>query len=175
MKKDDPDQDRDKSGFDPEIDDRCRVLILGSYPGKDSLKKRQYYGHEKNQFWRLIGDLIGKELIDLPYEERMKTLKDNHIGLWDVYLSVERKGSLDSAIKKPVLNDFSRLKEMCPELKIICFNGKKAGKHSSDLEKLGYDTITLLSSSPANAIKYEIKLSDWKRMEGYLMIGGVSK
>ena len=41
------------AGADP------RILILGSFPGEESLKRKQYYGHPRNQFWRIMGDLFG--------------------------------------------------------------------------------------------------------------------
>ena len=40
--------------FDPVIDDQSKIIILGSMPGEESLKKNQYYGNPKNQFWKII-------------------------------------------------------------------------------------------------------------------------
>lgn len=46
------------------------LLILGSFPGRRSLEKREYYAHPRNQFWRIIESLfcIGRHL---PCGERM--------------------------------------------------------------------------------------------------------
>ena len=40
--------------FAPIADESCKVLILGTMPGVMSLKKQQYYGFERNAFWRII-------------------------------------------------------------------------------------------------------------------------
>ena len=44
----------------------------------------QYYAHPRNQFWRLIGDLIGEPMVGRPYEVRLARLLAHRIGLWDV-------------------------------------------------------------------------------------------
>ena len=48
-----------KHAFDPVIDAGTRVLILGSLPGERSLARGQYYAHPQNQFWRLVGEVLG--------------------------------------------------------------------------------------------------------------------
>ena len=63
-----------KRAFAPVADDRTRVLVLGSLPGDASLKAEQYYAHPQNGFWRLIGDVIGREIAALPYLERLAAL-----------------------------------------------------------------------------------------------------
>ena len=79
-----------KRAFDPVVDARTRLLILGSLPGDASLKAGQYYGHPQNGFWRLIGGVIGVDLVALPYPERLEALKGAGVGLWDVIAEAER-------------------------------------------------------------------------------------
>jgi len=63
-------------GFPPIADDNTHTLILGSFPGVASLVATQYYAHPRNQFWRLVGSVIGEPLNELPYDERvLKLLK----------------------------------------------------------------------------------------------------
>ena len=40
--------------FKPVADRRSRVLILGSMPGPEALRKRQDYGFEANPFWHIL-------------------------------------------------------------------------------------------------------------------------
>jgi len=151
--------------FAPVIAPDTRVLILGSFPGDASLAAQHYYAHPRNQFWRLLSAIIGEELIGLDYTSRLERLLAHHIGLWDVIATCERSGSLDTAIRNPQFNDFEKLRERCPNLVRICFNGKASGKFAPRLAVAGFDTLLLPSSSPANAQwSFEQKLETWRKM-----------
>lgn len=81
-----------KKGFPPIADKKAKVLILGSMPGEESLRKNEYYANPKNCFWRIMAALLGFGG-DLNYEERTRILKKNRIALWDVMKSCERRGA----------------------------------------------------------------------------------
>ena len=155
------------SGLAPVIDRETRVLILGSFPGEASLNARQYYAHPRNQFWRLLSAVLKEDLHALPYEERLTRLKAHHIGLWDVIAACEREGSLDSAIRKAQANEFALLKEQCPKLVRVGFNGKTSGKFAPKFAEAGFETLVLPSSSPANMqLSFEQKLAIWRGIAG---------
>lgn len=59
--------------FKPVIDKNSRVLILGSMPGNESLRLRQYYAHPRNLFWPLIYNIFGCEPQD-DYDLRISFL-----------------------------------------------------------------------------------------------------
>ncbi len=152
-------------GFDPVISPEIHTLILGSFPGRESLARSQYYGHPRNQFWRLLSAIFAEDFVSLDYQARLSLLLAHRVGLWDVITMCEREGSLDARIKNAVPNDFMRLKSECPLLKTICFNGKVAGAYAPRLSAAGYQTIQLPSSSPAYASRsFEDKLASWRQI-----------
>lgn len=155
------------NGLLPVLDRHTRILILGSFPGAASLAAGQYYAHPRNQFWRLLGTVLGEDLVALPYPQRLPRLLAHRIGLWDVLAACHREGSLDAAIRHPEHNDFTLLAQRCPLLHRICFNGKTAGRLASQFERAGYETRVLASSSPAYAaMRFEEKLASWHGLAG---------
>lgn len=153
------------AGFPPVLDRCTRILILGSFPGEASLAAQQYYAHPRNQFWRLLSAVLGDDIASLPYEERLQRLLSHRIGLWDVIALCEREGSLDTAIRRAQANDFAMLKEQCPDLLRICFNGKTSSKFAPQFANAGFETLVLPSSSPANAqLSFEEKLTLWRNI-----------
>jgi hypoxanthine-DNA glycosylase len=152
-------------GFPPVIDAGVETLILGSFPSVASLGKAQYYGHPQNQFWRLVGAVIGEPLPEMDYEKRKRTLLKHRIGLWDIIGTCKREGSLDSNIRNPGHNDFSRVTSVAKKLRRVCFNGKTAGKMEPLFIERGFETIVLPSSSPANTMSFEAKLEQWSRIK----------
>jgi hypoxanthine-DNA glycosylase len=156
------------SALPPLVSVRTRLLILGSFPGIASLKAQQYYGHPQNQFWRILQAIWPSCPMDTgvgSYQNRSEWLLDRGLGLWDVYASCEREGSLDSKIRKPVLNDFSSLRERCPALQAIAHNGAESFKHSRYTSQLGVPVYKLPSTSPANASwSFERKLAVWREV-----------
>jgi TDG/mug DNA glycosylase family protein len=150
-------------------DSRCRVLILGSMPGKASLRANQYYAHPQNAFWRILSAYF-EFPVDAPYEQRVAELLRHHLAVWDVLRSCTRESSLDSDIVEAsiVPNDFARFLSEHPAIRSICFNGSKAEacyrRHvlpSLPERDLGYHRLP--STSPANAsTSYAKKLAAWK-------------
>jgi TDG/mug DNA glycosylase family protein len=147
----------------------ARLFILGSLPGDASLAARQYYAHPQNQFWRLVGNVVGEELHHLPYEGRLERLAENRIGLWDVVGSAIRRGSLDQAIRTPGHNRVERLLEDYPDLEAIAFNGGTAAAIGRRLigDPGRVTLIDLPSSSPANTRPFADKAAAWSVLAGF--------
>lgn len=162
------DQLRRKRCFAPVVDDRTRLLVLGSLPGEQSLVRQEYYGNRQNRFWLLMSEVIGVELVPLDYAARLQTLLDHGIGLWDVVAEAHRPGSLDSRIRDRNDNDLLGLLARIPELRAIAFNGGTAAKLG--LKVLGahaanYQIVQLPSSSPAYTLSYAEKSMQWRVLE----------
>ena len=150
------------TGLAPVVDERTRILVLGSFPGAASLAAQQYYAHPRNLLWPILSALTGEPLAELPYAERLPRLLAHGFGLWDVLGACEREGSLDSAIRKPAANDFARLRELCPLLETVGFNGQTSGKFAPQFAAEGYRTVVLPSTSPAHAsLTLAEKLKRW--------------
>jgi len=154
-----------KKGLEPNINQRTKVIILGTLPGDKSIELQQYYSNKNNDFWKLISLVIDKDITSLNYETKVKELLKNYIGLWDVFQYSNRKGSLDANIKNETLNDFSRL-SIVKHLKLICLNGKKAGKYGHLF--LDLETKVLPSSSGANRRYSEQRKEEWLSIRDYL-------
>jgi len=160
-----------KRCFPPVVDTHTRVLILGSLPGEASLAQSQYYAHKQNQFWRLVGDVLGVDLVGIEYADRLQTLLAHHVGLWDVVAEAKREGSLDSNIRDHADNDLVGLIESLPELAVIAFNGGTAERLGlKALQRHGgqHRIVRLPSSSPAHTLAYAQKLLAWEALREWL-------
>jgi hypoxanthine-DNA glycosylase len=141
--------------FKPSIDKNSKILVLGSMPGVKSLEEAQYYAHPQNRFWKIMGKICAEpKLHDFSYPEKLKTLLNNNIALWDTIETCSREGSLDSDIKNEMPNDIRKLLKKYPNIKAIFLNGNKSysafKKYFPDLfEK--YSCHKMASTSPANA------------------------
>ena len=164
-----PPPDR-SAAFAPVADARTRLLVLGSLPGAQSLRRGEYYAHPQNGFWRLIGAVTGRDLAALPYPARLAALLASRVGLWDVIASAHRPGSLDAAIRDPEPADLAALVARLPDLRAVGFNGRtaaKAGRHA--LAACGLPLHDLPSSSPAHAgMPFADKARLWSVLAPYL-------
>ncbi len=150
-------------GFPPIIDRRTETLILGSFPSAASLAAGQYYAHPRNQFWRLLGALLGEPLAELDYARRGARVLAHRFGIWDVLDACRRPGSLDADIRDARANDFAALRALAPRLARVLFNGGAAGRFARQFAAAGYAIAVLPSSSPAHAERsYRQKLALWR-------------
>ena len=150
-------------GLPPVIARGTRLVVLGSFPGAASLAARQYYAHPRNQFWPLVSALWGVDLAALPYPARLALLRQRGLGLWDVYASCLRTGSLDSAIEDAALNDLASLRRRAPALQAVAHNGGESARSMRITAGLGLPVTRLPSTSPANASwSFERKLGAWR-------------
>ena len=158
------------ASFAPHVAPDTRLLILGSLPGVRSLAEQQYYAHPTNQFWRLLGEVVGQPLADMPYDDRLVALRKAKIGLWDVIRSAERHTSSDSLIREAEAHDLAALIADLPDLSMIAFNGGKAAaigrKQLPSLD--GIAIVDLPSSSAAHTIGFAAKRDRWLALRGAL-------
>jgi double-stranded uracil-DNA glycosylase len=144
----------------------ARILILGSMPGVASLKAQQYYAHPQNAFWPIMGTLLGFDP-SAPYARRKRALEAACIAVWDVLLSCERRGSLDTMIENEAANDFNAFFRAQRGITHVFFNGAKAEtsfrRHVLPQMRASLSYARLPSTSPANAgLPRRRKLAAWR-------------
>lgn len=144
----------------------ARILILGSLPSERSVAAGQYYAHPQNAFWRIMGELVGASG---DYVQRCEALVRHGIALWDVLAASVRPGSMDADIRveSAQVNDFNRFFREHPDIRRICFNGRKAEQIFLKFRRrpvVAVEFVTLPSTSPAYAsMRYDEKLERWRR------------
>lgn len=159
-----------KLAFPPILGADARLLILGSMPGEESLRRQQYYAHPRNAFWPIMSRLM-RLPGDAGYAQRVMALIGHGIALWDVMAECRRRGSLDSAIRPESIrvNDFGTLFREHPGIELILFNGGTAEREfgrrvipALGLAARRIETMRLPSTSPAYAgMPFEAKLNAW--------------
>ena len=110
------------SGLDAIWNNESKILILGTFPGEESLKKDKlckedgidnrckYYSNKDNLFWEIISSSSQNKSIPQSDSDKRKILDQMHIALWDIYERAYRIGSKDENILYATYNDiFKRL------------------------------------------------------------------
>jgi hypoxanthine-DNA glycosylase len=139
------------------------VIILGSFPSRQSLLKNEYYGNPRNNFWQITEALFSLDR-HLPYQVRTSRLMDHRIALWDVICTCSREGSADARIRSPVFNDLAGFLESFPSLHLVALNGSSAGRYYHQLNlSSSVPAVVLPSTSPANT-RYSLdeKIRRWE-------------
>jgi hypoxanthine-DNA glycosylase len=123
----------------------------------------------------LIGAVIGRDIVALPYSARLDALMAAGVGLWDVVKTAQRTGSLDSNIRDHQSNPLNSLLKDLPDLRAIAFNGATAaliGRRQLNPptdQRAHFDLITLPSSSAAYCtISLDQKRARWATLSFYL-------
>lgn len=154
-----------KTGLEPIANENAEILILGSLPGDESLRRQQYYAHPRNCFWPLLAALLEEALPD-EYSALCKMLTAHKIALWDVLRSAYREGSLDTNIRAEQPNDIAGFLAAHPKIRFILLNGTAANrcfeKHFPDI---GLPYFMVRSTSPVpskTANTLDEKLAIWR-------------
>jgi len=152
-----------KRSFPPVVDRRALVLVLGTLPGEESLRRVEYYAHPRNLFWPIVCGLFG-ETPPVAYADKLGFVASRRIALWDVCECGERRASADATIRREVPNPIDRLIRSHEGIRAIAFNGSGArqlyDRHFARRPELIY--LALPSTSPAYAsLGFADKLARW--------------
>ncbi len=152
-----------KRSFPPVADRQARILVLGTLPGEESLRRGEYYAHPRNLFWPIVFALF--DAVPAPsYAARLAFVAAHQIALWDVCESGARDASANSSIRRECPNPIDRLLETHPLISAVAFNGTGArrlhDRHFARRPDITY--LALPSTSPAHArIGFAGKLAQW--------------
>lgn len=154
--------------FEPWIDEKCHVLILGSFPSIKAVAKGYYYGNPNNRFYNVLGSLL-KINIDGDANRRKTILLSNHIAVHDVIESCLIDGSSDASIREVAISNIDLLIDRY-SIRHIFLNGQTAGRlFDKHFPHLIEKRTILPSTSPANA---KMQLDDlvqiWRQVLAYL-------
>jgi len=151
--------------FPPFADVRSKVLILGTMPGKESLRMNFYYAHPQNAFWKILFE-VHKVPFSADNQDKINLLLQNGIAIWDVLRICERKSSLDNDIKMEEPNDLHAFLSTHPGISKIFLNGKGAARYFNKyFADISLPIQVLPSTSPAHAVKWEQKLAIWQAIK----------
>ena len=152
--------------FKPIVFKDTEILILGSFPSIQSFENNFYYGHPRNQFWKIMEAMTGYPINNR--DQKIWLLKEAKVGLWDMVASCQRENSLDSSLEDIEVNDIAGLLEKYPKIKKICFTGKKAeALYKRYFSHLSIETCYLPSPSPAYAaMDFEQKTVEYRAKLG---------
>ena len=142
------------------------MLVLGTLPGEESLRRREYYAHPRNLFWPIVFGLFGASP-PADYQDRLRFVVERGIALWDVCGSAERLASADTAIRAEMPNAIPELLQSHPAIGAVAFNGSTArrlhDRHFARRPDLIY--LALPSTSPAHArLGFAEKLARWSAL-----------
>jgi hypoxanthine-DNA glycosylase len=159
-------------GFEPIIDKNVHTLILGTFPGIESLHLNSYYGNSKNHFWDVLyhcldptcppHSLVRKN----SREERYAFILKNGIGIWDIVQSCERIGNKDANIKNPIFNKLGALLQQRQLISKLLLNGRKVESYLKQSREIIPRTIVatvLNSTSTLNPNNTFFVLEEWKQ------------
>lgn len=164
---------RRKISFPPLVGPRPQVLVLGSIPGEEALRKQQYYGNPQNAFWAIMAQLFGFSA-ELDYQGKVSSLTAYPIAVWDVIGSCIRPGSLDSSIDASSVepNELVEFLQRHSTIHTVFFNGSRAQQEfrrhiqpALAILNREISTIRLPSTSAAMArLSRQDKLEQWQRV-----------
>ena len=156
--------------FEPIIDSKSELLILGSFPSLKSFENDFYYAHPRNQFWPIMSELFGVVLE--TKEARRHFCLERGIALWDVYGALTRTSgnSSDANLADLVPNDIPGLLQKHSKIRTVFCTGKKAydGLRRT-FPQLNAEVRLLPSTSPAYAaLSFEAKCDAYRAVKDAL-------
>ena len=144
--------------FEPVIDKKSKVLILGSFPSVKSREINFYYGNKQNRFWKVLEEFFDEKVPENADGKRAFLLA-HHIALWDIIGSSTIKGSSDNELVKKIdsVNIIPKLLQDFPTIQAVICNGKA----SYNLTTKYFPNITAIYLPSTSAANVSFKKEAW--------------
>jgi hypoxanthine-DNA glycosylase len=88
----------EKHPFAPYVPQQSRILILGSFPGRESTQTKRendwFYCASRNQFWKIIESVFDQVLVTTSAKQEL--FKQRNIAITDIIESCERRDNKNS-------------------------------------------------------------------------------
>jgi hypoxanthine-DNA glycosylase len=156
--------------FKPFVPVNATVLIVGSFPGRDTTQRnidndKWFYNTKRNQFWDIISAVYNIEL--KTTKDKQELFKKAGIAIADIFLTIKRKGEDNSDTSLDILtyNDEAIRKILKHTLfEHIFFTSKFVEKHFLKLFRGIKNGECLPSPSPRYAsMSKQEKIAHYKR------------
>ncbi len=127
--KETPRREHHEHEFEAFIPKDAKILILGSFPSKDSRNSKFYYMNPNNYFYKILSELFQENFCDCSIEVKKELLTKYGIALYDVATSCSIIGASDSTIKDYELVDLKKIMENHPSIQQIFVLGLSKAKN----------------------------------------------
>lgn len=154
-----------QKGLPPIYDADSEVLILGSFPAKESRKSGSYYSNKANSFRNIICEYYNEPL-PTNNSEIEAILHKHHIAVWDMIESCEIAGSSDKNIKDAEYHKAIEIQDLLNRSKIkkIIINGRTLDKkYKKYFGEIAVPSVAVLSTSPANNGRKIQREQEWRK------------
>ena len=143
------------------------IVFCGMAPSAESARRRAYYAHPGNRFWRTLQEVGLTDRLLAPEEYR--SLPAIGIGFTDVCKS---ESGRDSALSKEALDpDAVRRKTATFQPRFLACTSKTAGQlvlgkacdYGLQAERIGITSIFVLPSTSGAAVRY-LDIAPWRAL-----------
>ena len=151
-------------GFDADIRQNSKVLILGTLPSPKSLSHQKYFDNPTNKFWSILFLACGKTNEDSTSDDaRARLLDEYSIAIWDVLESAIRETARDADLYDELPNNLPQLLANHSNLKLLLFHSNSAYKYFHRFFKnTTIPYIRVSSPSGLNRMGIEEKVAEWR-------------
>lgn len=153
-----------QKGLPPIYNADSEVLILGSFPSKESRESGSYYSNKDNSFWNIICEYYNEPLPTNNSEKEAILLK-HHIAVWDMIESCEIVGSSDKNIKDAEYHKAIEIQALLNQSKIkkIILNGRTLDEiYKKYFGGIAMPSVAVLSTSSANNGRKIQREQEWR-------------